>query len=219
MQSLEVRPRSPVGLDELNLKLAEHLRFRGGFFVEVGANDGISQSNTVYLERYLGWRGLLIEGIPELFQKCKMNRPNAIVEQCALVAKDFSETTVTMQYCNLMSIVQGARASLEGDKAYVTAGCEHLGPDEVPYAVNVQARTLTSVLDSHEISQVDFLSLDVEGYEGQVLRGLDFSRYAPRFILVECNIPIDVEEALDGRYEFVAQLSHHHSDRLYRLRE
>jgi len=44
------------------------------YYVEIGANDGVSQSNTKYLELYESWRGLLIEPIPELFVKLKKNR-------------------------------------------------------------------------------------------------------------------------------------------------
>ena len=80
-----------------------------------------------------------------------------------------------------------------------------------------QARTLTSVLTQHGVECIDLLSLDVEGFEADVLRGLDFGRYAPRHILVEVNDLARVEEALGDRYEFVIQLSYH--DRLYRLRQ
>ena len=100
-------------LTSLDIKLAEQLQYRGGYFVEAGGNDGISQSNTAYFERYLGWKGLLIEPIPDLAARCKANRPQAIVECCALVAKDFPNSVVEMHYCNLMSLVRGARGSLK----------------------------------------------------------------------------------------------------------
>src|SRR5215831_4591146 len=86
MERLGVRPRHSFGLNLLDVKLAEHLSSRRGFFVEAGANDGLAQSNTLYLERYLGWRGLLVEPIPELARLCRVNRPRAMVEECALVS-------------------------------------------------------------------------------------------------------------------------------------
>jgi hypothetical protein len=73
------------------------------------------------------------------------------------------------------------------------------------------------VLRAHGIERVDLLSLDVEGFEGQVLRGLNFHRYAPRYIVIEVNDLNDVENALENRYDLLAVLSHH--DRLYRLQE
>jgi FkbM family methyltransferase len=216
MERVGVRPKRSFGLNGLDVRLAEHVRGYGGFFVEVGGNDGISQSNTAYLERYRGWRGLLIEPIPELVRQCKINRPLAIVEECALVPEGYPETTVKMKYCGLMSLVCGARGTDLKDEAHIANGRQYLGPDEEPYTIRVAARTLSSVLDAHAIQRVDLLSLDVEGYEGSVLRGLDFSRQAPRYILVEVNNLTDVEQALDQRYELVAELSYH--DRLYRLK-
>ena len=205
------------GLNQLDLKLAEYVPLRNGFFVEAGANDGISQSNTAYCELYRGWRGLLVEPIPQLAERCRRNRPGAIVEQCALVSADYADDAINMTYCNLMSLVSGARGSKDADQAHLDAGRRFLEPDEETCSVRVPARTLTSVLTQHGVECIDLLSLDVEGFEADVLRGLDFGRYAPRHILVEVNDPASVEEVLGCRYELVTQLSHH--DRLYRLRQ
>lgn len=217
MERVGARPKRSFGLNDLDVKLAKHIKFRRGFFVEVGGNDGISQSNTAYLERYLGWRGLLIEPIPELARQCKTNRPRAIIEECALVAKDFRGTTVEMTYCGLMSLVCGARGTDDEDEAHITAGRQFLAPGKAPYTITAPARTLSSVLDTHRIRRVDLLSLDVEGYENEVLRGVDFDRHAPLYILVEVNDLVDVQQALGQRYEIIAELSHH--DLLYRLKK
>ena len=98
-------------LNELDLKLKPYLNFREGFFIEAGANDGVSQSNTLYFERYRSWKGLLIEPIPELAAQCRKNRPGCLVENCALVPFGFSEPQMAMSYCNLMSLVKGAMKS------------------------------------------------------------------------------------------------------------
>ena len=100
--ALTEEPRISFALNALDLQLAGKVRKRRGFFVEAGANDGVSQSNTLYFERYLGWRGLLIEPIPELWEKCRRNRPKAIVEKCALVSLNYPEREIDMRYCNLL---------------------------------------------------------------------------------------------------------------------
>lgn len=205
--------RRSYALNDLDIKLTPFLNFRNGYFIEAGANDGLSQSNTAFFERYLGWRGLLIEPIPALAARCRVNRPKAKVEQCALVAADFERRTVDIQYCNLMSVVNGARGSPEADRAHVETGLKFLALGEKTYTVSVPARTLQEVMQQHNISHVDLLSLDVEGYEAAVLTGIDFTAVAPRYILVEANDPASIEAVLGEKYELIAVLSHH--DRLY----
>jgi FkbM family methyltransferase len=213
--------RQSYGLNQLDVKLAAYVRKRNGFFVEAGANDGVSQNNTLYFERYRGWKGLLIEPIPELARQCQISRPQALVEQCALVAEDAPDATLEMHYLDLMSFVPGARGSVVEDDAHFATAIQYLQPGEHPYVARVPARTLTSVLDTHGIRQIDLLSLDVEGYEAQVLKGLDFTRYRPSYILVEANDAQAVSALLSPMYDHVATLSQDRPmrDELYILRE
>src|SRR5207244_1105035 len=102
-------------------------------------------------ERYLGWKGLLIEPIPTLAEQCRRNRPRSMVEQCALVAFDFPQDAIEMWYCNLMSLVKGARGSSISDERHVAAGLEFLRSGDAPCSIRVPARTLTSVLESYEV--------------------------------------------------------------------
>jgi FkbM family methyltransferase len=169
---------SRTGAEDIDRKLERHLDLDGGFFVEAGANDGVNFSNTYYLERARGWTGVLVEGIPDLYAACVRHRPGARVVNCALVAPEDEGAPVTMHYSNLQSIVDGA---LPYD--HVEAGL--LSQDERTYAVDVPGRTLSSVLDEVAPERFDLLVLDVEGYEPQVLRGLDLGRYEPRFALIE----------------------------------
>jgi len=190
---------SRMSLNEIDEKLAPYLNFEGGFFIEAGANDGVSQSNTYFLEKALGWRGVLVEPVPRLFKKCRRNRRNSAVFNCALVAPEDEGTAVSicdMGDRGLLSRISAGDISSAGS---VTEIC---------------GRTLTSVLSESQVERIDFFSLDVEGYELAVLKGLDLSRFAPCFILVETAQVEKVDESLFPRYERVAQLTHH--DYLYR---
>ena len=53
-----------TGLDQLDRKLEKYVDYDYGYFVELGANDGVTQSNSLYFEKYRKWRGLLVEPSP-----------------------------------------------------------------------------------------------------------------------------------------------------------
>jgi FkbM family methyltransferase len=213
-------------LDDLDRKVLRHLPDRPGVFVEAGAHDGLTQSNTAMLEFSFGWTGLLVEPIPELAARCRLNRPGALVEQAALVAAEYGQDSIRMTYCNRSSIVEGGRGSQAGDAAWLEA-CRRI-PDQrdiQTYDVVVPARTLSSILDARGISKIDFMSLDLEGYEAAALRGLVLERHRPTILLVEIsNDRREVERALSPWYEAVAELSDHRAaqppwyDVLYRAR-
>jgi FkbM family methyltransferase len=205
---------SHPALHEMDRKLDRHIDMDGGFFVEAGANDGFDQSNTYWLERFRGWRGVLVEAIPALYGEALLERPSARLFNCALVPFDHDGSPVTMRYGGLMSIVSGARGSDAADREYLEPAFA-LGM-ESGYEVTVPARTLSSILDEVGAPEIDLMSLDVEGFEPSVLRGLDLDRHAPRFLLVEVHDREAVEQVLGERYEQLDQLSP--MDVLYRRR-
>ncbi len=155
--------QSTPALNNLDELLARYLNYPSGFFIECGANNGYAQSNTYYLEKQLGWRGLLVEGIPDLYEKCKIERPSSIVRNVALVSREFTGKTVTMHYCNLMSVVEGSMKSPEMQEEHLNAGFD-VQKIENRYSIDVPAYTLSSLLDEIEdLGKIDFLVVRVEG--------------------------------------------------------
>ena len=201
-----IRSFRSYGLDRLDRRLDKYLNQDRGFFVELGANNGISQSNTAYLERYRQWSGILIEPIPRLFRECRRNRPKAVHFNCACVDPDTAtQEIVGMMDCNLMSVVSGALG--EKEATWIASGEQVQNIRAQP--VRVPCRTLSSILEECGNPAVDLLSLDVEGYETSVLQGLDLSRHRPRYILVEVVITplVELTRHLGEHYDYVAHLS------------
>jgi FkbM family methyltransferase len=210
---------SRPALHDLDRKLDAFLGRNGGFFVEAGANDGFTQSNTYWFERFRGWQGILIEPMRVYVEECRRERPGTPVVHAALVPMDHDGGTIKMQFGDLMSTVHGAHGDAATEREWVGPGLV-LGWRD-PYEAEVPARTLSSILDEHDAPEVDLLSLDVEGFEPQALRGLDLDRHAPRWILVEAH-DLDagryaLEEVLGERYVLEAQVSP--LDLLYRRRD
>jgi FkbM family methyltransferase len=201
-------------LNDLDRKLQRYVDFDGGFFIEAGGNDGIDQSNTLHFERYRNWRGLLIEPVPALAWRCRLFRPGSVTVNAALGSFDQSGTPVEMTYCNLMSTIDGAMSSIEEQAAHIETGARIQSLR--PYRLTVPRIALTEILARYEIGRVDLFSLDVEGYEENVLRGLDFDRFRPRYILVEARYRSRVENVIGPSYETVAELTDR--DILYRSR-
>jgi len=196
----------------MDRKLNDIIDIDDGFFVEAGANDGYTQSNTYWLERFRGWRGLLVEPMSELYEFCRLERPAATVVRAALVSYDYAEGTVTMRFGDLMSTVIGSHEVHERTEFGNALGIYDAHTEEVP------ARTLSALLDEIGAPEVDLLSLDVEGFEPTALAGIDFERHAPRWILVEVHDEGSgrppIEAVLGDRYVFGQRLSP--TDLLYR---
>jgi FkbM family methyltransferase len=206
---------------EIEDVLLRYLPQRGGVYVEAGAYDGYFQSSTYWLERFRGWTGVLVEPVPELARATRRERPRSRVVECALVPRGFPSRSIEMLYGGSMSLVSGAQGSDEADHAFAQlgAGAGVLNGRD-PYRLTVPARTLSDVLAESGMADIDLLSLDVEGFEASVLRGLNLDHHAPRYIVVEIHRSHEhvrrpeIEAALGDRYVHELQIGER--DHLYR---
>jgi FkbM family methyltransferase len=199
-------------LDNLDRKMEKYLEYRNGFYVELGANDGITQSNTYFLERGFGWRGLLIEPAPHNFLKCLVNRSKLNTVCCAAcVSFEYKDKFVEIIYSNLMSTPSGVESDIEDPEMQAERGVGRLPPGEVTFTYGAKAATLNSLLiQSGAPRLVDFLSLDVEGAEIEVLKGVDHAFHRFKYILVECRNFSKINDYLGLHdYEYVEALSSH----------
>lgn len=202
------------GLADLDRRLSELIDMDGGFFFEAGANNGLAQSNTLHFERHRGWRGILVEPHPQRFMDCIINRPTAFVEWGALVPPDWDKEYVDLIYCDLMTMTEGARPAAE-QEAHIKEGAR-IQPGVAPDRFRSRPWTISAILDKHNLNHVDFMSIDLEGFEGSALRGLDMTRHRPTWLLVEETWPQGIAEFLSAHYDIAERPSSR--DVLYRLR-
>lgn len=177
---------------------------RGGVFIEAGAADGLDQSNTLYLERKLGWTGLLVEPGRDQFEHCRRVRGRSIVERCVLGPFAESGKTMTVLEKRLTSIVRESR-----DKSLVDFDrhVRDISADGAVAEETVPCIALGELLERHGMDDIDIFSLDVEGAEIFVLEGLDFDRLHISYLLVETHDFPRLEAWLAGRFTFVEQWS------------
>jgi FkbM family methyltransferase len=154
----------------LDIKLDKFLQKEQGFFIELGANDGLTQSNTAFLEFYRNWKGILVEPSIDVCKQCINNRPNSKCFNFACVSNDYESEYILGDFNgHCMSSVGGKRANLSE-------------------LIKVPVITLEKLLDMNEVTKIYFLSLDAEGYELPILKGLNLDRYRPLYMLIEIYI-------------------------------
>jgi len=199
-------------LNELDKKLRKRISKRSGFYVEIGANDGVNQSNTLHFEKALGWKGVLIEPIPHRFLECKKNRSKENTFFCnACVSDDYKNEFVKIIYSNLMSVAPELDLDLERPYEHAATGHQFLDEHEVTFTFGAIAKTLTSILvEANAPRFIDLFSLDVEGAELEVLKGVDFDHYTFGHLLVESRNINRLERFLNQKgYRLVEPLSVH----------
>ena len=199
------------GLNKIDQFLEELLPQKNGFFVELGANDGVSQSNTLFLEKYKNFKGVLIEPYPINYEKCKINRSKKnFYFLGACVGFNYSKKTIELLYSNLMTIAIEGDSTISNRVAHAELGVKFLN-DEAVFKFSAKAVTLTQVLNiANAPKLIDFMSLDVEGAEIEVLYGIDFTRYCFRLILLETNEFEKINNFLSKEsYKCIRKFSNH----------
>ncbi len=149
---------------------------RDGFFVEFGAASGVSLSNTWMLEKHFGWTGILAEPNPEFHESLKANRSCQMSFDCV-----YATTGDTVPfYCASTGELSGL----------VSARPEHTpGLEAEARVIQVPTISLQDLLRRHGAPRViDYMSIDTEGSELDILSAFDFDEWDVRLISVEHNM-------------------------------
>jgi FkbM family methyltransferase len=175
-ESLEIIRNSKSQLGQDILALSQTGTKQTGYFVEFGATNGLSLSNTYLLEKMYGWKGIVCEPAKKWHEELSQNRSCLIDTRCVYASTGqripFSETAI---------------GELSTISAYLKSDA-HRVHRKNRTSYEVETVTLKDLLQQHGApSYIDFLSIDTEGSEYEILRRFDFSSYSFGLICVEHN--------------------------------
>ena len=180
-------------LNQLDKKMLEFINYENGFFIECGANDGVDQSNTWYFEKNLNWSGILIEPLNKQFWELKKNRSKKNKFFNLALCSSEIENILLMENNDLVS-----KSVIDSSK---TANSNF---------ESVNSQTLTKILDEVSApSLIDFFSLDVEGFEDQVIKGINFDKYNFKYFLIETKNNEVINFLIKKNYILIKKFSYH----------
>ena len=155
-----------------------------GFYLDIGAFDGIHISNSYIFER-LGWRGICVEAHPDYFPLLQRNRPNATCVYAACVGEGQPASVPFLK--EELGLLSGIKAdgTANMERRYSARGMTFTGFE----TVEVPALTLNEILERHMAGRrrISFVSIDTEGNELEILRSFDFSAWQVDAFVIEAN--------------------------------
>jgi len=203
-------PRKYFALHDIDKKIEKYLDYNDGYFVELGANDGESFSNTLYYERYRNWHGVLVEPTPNNYLLCRANRsPRNHIFCNACTSFEYKKKFVEIIYSNLMSVPVGLESDMPNPFEQAKLGKQFLNPTDDNFIFGAVAKPLNNILiEAHAPHLIDLLSLDVEGAELEVLKGIDHGKYKFKYLCIESRSKDKLFAYLEPLgYQFIEQLS------------
>lgn len=181
------------GYNKLDVKMLDYINYKNGYFIECGANDGVNQSNTWYYEKKLNWRGILIEPVEKVFIELKKNRGG----------KNFFFNNILTSFKNKKKFIE----MLYDEKDSLVTKSAHKIDKKISY-IKAKSKTLDQILDKvNAPKKIDFFSLDVEGDEINVLKGVNFKKYCFEYILIETRQLNEIKKILKDKYILKKKLS------------
>lgn len=146
---------------------------KGGVFVDVGAHDGVSINNTLYFEKYNGWTGINIEPIKEVYDKLLLNRPSSININCAIC--NFDGTTDFLCNKGYTEMISGIKDTFD-IRHLQRLHRENNQTGSTTTIIKINTKKLETIFEEHKLSHINYLSIDVEGAEFEVVKSIQFDK-------------------------------------------
>ena len=153
---------------------------KSGFFLEIGAFDGIEGSNCYHFEKFMNWQGIAIEASPLQFEKLKKNR------NCKLINIAIGSENKQVEF---YEVVEGFTQMSGINNLNFKDSFERIkkNSNSKINKINIECKTFEKLIPSDQI--IDLISIDIEGNEPDVLKSINFDKYQIKVIILENKTP------------------------------
>lgn len=147
--------------------------YKDGFFMDIGAHDGVTINNTLYFETTNNWKGVNVEPIKSVYDKLVINRPSSININCAVCNTDgYAEFLCNKGYTEMIS---GLKSNFDPRHlSRLHSENAHMG--SVTEEIQVPTKRIETICDENNITHINYLSIDVEGAEFDVIKSINFDK-------------------------------------------
>jgi len=156
---------------------------KNGIFIDVGAHDGITLSNTYVLEKYYGWSGICIEPIDYEYEKLVECR-NCVTYNCACYDKNGTEKFTLVEYDGYPDMLSGISREITF-KAMNDILSEGTRMGAKLKIIEVETRILNELLEECGLYDIDFMSIDTEGSELKILESINYNKFNIHVLIFE----------------------------------
>jgi len=147
--------------------------YKNGFYIDVGAHDGVTINNTLYFEKNNNWTGINIEPIKKVFDNLKNNRPNNINLNCAVCNNDGeTEFLCNTGYTEMISGIKDNFHPIHWQRLQN----ENKQMGSTTELIKVKTKKLETIFNENNVSHINYLSIDVEGAEFEVIKSINFDK-------------------------------------------
>ncbi|MGC2310063.1 MAG: FkbM family methyltransferase [Candidatus Babeliaceae bacterium] len=186
IQNMNAGYKSQIGQDKF---LNEYVfnNKKKGVFIDIGAHDGITYSNTYFFEKELGWTGICLEPLPKEFEKLRKNRDCICIDACIAAHEG------TVPFMLIDDVLEDYGNMLSGmvhtyDERHFKRLLNELKEKGGNiHIVDMPAYRLDTILYKYGFFNIDYISLDTEGSEFEILQTIDFQRFHIKALTVENN--------------------------------
>lgn len=169
---------------------------KNGIFVDIGAHNGISFSNTYYLEKELDWSGICIEPMPKSFESLVENRKCITINAAVADKEGIEKFTIANMLSGLTK---------EYDPRHIKRIQNEFEKTE---EIDMKCVVLNNVLEKYNIYYIDYLNIDTEGNEFKIVKTIDFNKFDIELITIENNYKDknQTDFIISKGYEFIGKL-------------